>query len=99
MARWKSSGLSIRSYCLQQSISEANFHAWRRELAKRDSERPATSKPVPRLSAEQSSLPLVPLRIMPDTVIEVVLPTGVIVRVPGVETAAQLIAALETATC
>ena len=38
MARWKSSGLSIRSYCLQQSISEANFHAWRRELAKRDSD-------------------------------------------------------------
>ena len=99
MARWQASGRSIRGFCAEQSISEANFHAWRRELTKRDAEPTAASKPAKRLSAEPSTLQLVPLRVVPDTVIELVLPTGMTVRVPSVEAAAKLIAALESAAC
>ena len=40
---WQSSGLGIRAYCQQQQLSEANFHAWRRELARRDQLAPPAS--------------------------------------------------------
>jgi len=99
MAQWKSSGLSIRGFCARQSISEANFHAWRRELAKRDAEQTSTSHSVQRRSAEKSSLSLVPLRVVGDAMIEVVWPNGLLVRVPNVKAAAELIAALESPTC
>jgi hypothetical protein len=36
--RWRSSGLSVREFCDWQSLSEASFYGWRRELAKRDRE-------------------------------------------------------------
>jgi hypothetical protein len=32
------SGLSIRAWCREREIGEANFYSWRRELARRDSE-------------------------------------------------------------
>jgi len=38
MRRWRSSGLSVREFCDWQSLSEASFYGWRRELAKRDRE-------------------------------------------------------------
>jgi hypothetical protein len=43
---------------------------------------------------------LVPVRIVAEAIIEVVLPTGVVVRVPGgVEVVAQLVARLGAASC
>jgi transposase len=36
---WERSGLTIRDYCCRQDLAEHSFHAWRRELARRD--RPA----------------------------------------------------------
>jgi hypothetical protein len=36
--RWRTSGLSVRAYCQQCGLPEANFHAWRRTLAARDAE-------------------------------------------------------------
>lgn len=41
--RWRSSGLSVREFCDWQSLSEASFYAWRRELAKRDREAAAAA--------------------------------------------------------
>jgi hypothetical protein len=35
------SGESIRGYCRSYGLSEAGFHFWRRELARRDSQRGA----------------------------------------------------------
>jgi transposase-like protein len=32
------SGRSVRAWCRQHGLSEANFHWWRRELARRDAE-------------------------------------------------------------
>jgi transposase-like protein len=34
--RWRTSGQSVRAYCQQYGLIEANFHAWRRTLATRD---------------------------------------------------------------
>ena len=36
---WQRSGLSIRAYCAGNQLSENNFHAWRREIARRDQEK------------------------------------------------------------
>src|SRR5438045_2504458 len=33
---WQRSGLSIRAYCGCNELSENNFYAWRREIARRD---------------------------------------------------------------
>ncbi len=32
---WRRSGLSVREFCDWQSLAEASFYAWRRELAQR----------------------------------------------------------------
>jgi len=39
-----SSGMSVRAWCRQQNINESGFYWWRRELARRDAERPPTSR-------------------------------------------------------
>lgn len=36
--RWRTSRLSVRAYCQQYGLSEANFHAWRRTVAARDAQ-------------------------------------------------------------
>jgi hypothetical protein len=38
LRQWRSSGLSVAEFCRQQSLSSANFHAWRRIVAQRDLE-------------------------------------------------------------
>jgi hypothetical protein len=37
ICRWQKCGLTIRAYCRQHGLAEANFHAWRRTIANRDS--------------------------------------------------------------
>src|SRR5437870_2418804 len=39
MARWERSRQTIRAFCGDEELSEASFHAWRRELRRRDDER------------------------------------------------------------
>jgi hypothetical protein len=34
--QFAASGLSVRGFCRRESLSEANFYAWRRTLAERD---------------------------------------------------------------
>ena len=93
IARWERSDLTVRDFCFDHRISEPSFYAWRRELAARDREARQATPPLPTL---------VPVRVAPPTVIEVVLPTGVVVRVPaGADPAAvaQLVAALGARPC
>jgi transposase len=37
---WQRSGLNIRVFCVRRGLSQASFYAWRRELRRRDSEKP-----------------------------------------------------------
>jgi transposase len=48
--RWRTSGLSVRSYCQLSALSETNFHCWRRKLAARDAE----------------AVAFTPVRLLPD---------------------------------
>jgi hypothetical protein len=36
LARFRSSGLSVRAFCDRELLSEPSFYAWRAELARRD---------------------------------------------------------------
>ena len=89
IAGWKKSDLSIRDYCSECHLSEANFHAWRRELAKRDQTTPP-------------ALTFLPVHVRAEAIVEVVLPNGLVVRVSAgacAATVAALVAALGASTC
>jgi len=83
VSAWQQSELSIRQYCLQHQLSEANFYAWRRELARRDE-----LGVVPAARAKPLSVTWMPVSITESAspLVEVQLPTGTVLRVPaGVE--------------
>jgi transposase-like protein len=92
LAAREKSGQSVRDFCASRQLSEASFYGWRRTLQERDRlQRPARPQPT-----------FVPPRVVPAAVLEVVLPGGLIVRVPdGAEAGAVaiLVAALRAATC
>jgi transposase len=71
LARWKRSGLSVRTFCRAEGLNQGTFYWWRRELNRRDQPKPA----------------FLPVRILPEPAepssggIEVVLANGRSVRV------------------
>src|SRR5262249_43369042 len=69
--RWRTSGQSIAAYCAAHRVSQATFYAWRKRLAARAR---ATARPAPAFA---------PVRVVPDPIAEVTLPTGLVARVPG----------------
>ncbi|HEV3443957.1 MAG TPA: hypothetical protein VG099_04895 [Gemmataceae bacterium] len=83
IAGWNKSDQSIRDYCSERQLSEASFHGWRRELAKRDQTTPPALK-------------FLPVHVYAEAIVEVVLPNGLVVRVPAGASAAA-VAALVTA--
>jgi hypothetical protein len=79
---WQRSGLGIRVYCVKKHLNENNFHAWRRELVRRDAEknerqgRSRPGKPPPNL--------FVPVQAVSSACpgrIEIILSAGRTVRV------------------
>src|SRR5262245_41728520 len=72
---WKASGQSVRAFCAARGLSEATFYARRRELA--DRMRPTTSD-----TPSRPPPPFAAVRVLPDPTLEVVLPTGLVLRVP-----------------
>ncbi len=40
LKRFAASGLSVRAFCRRENLPESAFYFWRRELARRDDERP-----------------------------------------------------------
>jgi hypothetical protein len=97
--QWQSSGLSVRSFCIREALSEASFHQWRRELALRD-QAARRSRSGPRF---------VPIEIVPDNKpvpsdhpIEILLASGHIVRLSRAfepEALAAVVDVLESKRC
>jgi hypothetical protein len=88
--RWKASGQSVSAFCTTHCVSQATFYSWRKRLATRPR---CTTPPAPAFAAVQ---------VVPDPTAEVVLPTGLIVRVPAAmdpAVVARLVAALGGAAC
>jgi hypothetical protein len=94
VAAWRKSGQSVRAFCADRGVSEATFFARRRELADRHAPEPPTGpSPAPQF---------VPVKVVPDPTIEVVLPSGLVVRVPASAdpaAVARLVAALGQGPC
>ena len=91
--RWKTSGQSIAAFCASHRVSQATFYSWRNRLTAHG--RPTTALPSP-------TPQFAPVRVIPDLTVEVVLPSGLVVRVPiGADAAvvARLVAALQGVAC
>ena len=75
IAAWKESGQSVTAFCDARGIGESTFFAKRRELARRDQSpnSPPPQGPNPSFAA---------VRVIPDPTAEIVVPGGVILRVP-----------------
>lgn len=98
-ATWRSSGLSVAAFCRSHEINLSSFYRWRKILD--DLDRPAATRP--RSQPEPLPCPsFVPVRVIPDAVVEVILPSGVQLRVPLSADApqlARLVRALGAAPC
>jgi hypothetical protein len=94
IAAWQESGQPVRAFCAARGVSEATFFARRREFTDRQApERRSGPAPVPQF---------VPVKVLPDPTVEVVLPGGLVVRVPVATdpaAVARLVAALGHASC
>jgi transposase len=100
------SGLSVRDFCLRQGLKDWTFRWWRHELARRDQASSVTTSgerteavpvflPVRVVDLEAVSPPQAPP-------IEIVLPTGLIVRAPSgfdPRTLGHVLAVLEGRPC
>ena len=95
LARWRTifaehrrSGLTIVDFCQARMINKSGFHRWRNILEQLDHPKPAPS--------------FVPLRVVPGAVVEVILPSGIQLRVPlGADASqvARLALALGATSC
>jgi hypothetical protein len=88
--RWRASGQTVASFCAAHRVSQATFYSWRKRLADPG---PDTTDSVPTFA---------PVRVVPDPTAEVVLPTGLVIRVPiGADqrAVARLVAALGGGPC
>jgi len=106
VAAWRQSGQTVRGFCAARRLSEASLYAWRRELARRERGPGTGQSPRARPRAARSSAAkFIPLQVLFQAQIEVLLPTGVVVRVPSgadagaVATVASLVAALRAPSC
>ena len=100
------SGLSVREFCHRQGLKDWAFRWWRQELARRDQ---ASSVATSGERAEAAPV-FLPVQVVdletvsppPAPPIEIVLPTGLIVRVPSgfdPRSLGHVLAALEGRPC
>ena len=61
--RQANSGLSVRAFCRQETLAEANFYAWRRTIARRDQEQVSPAKRGEKAGRSKSSPAFVPVAI------------------------------------
>ena len=100
------SGLSVRDFCQRQGLKDWTFRWWRQELARRD-QVPSMATAGERAEAAPAFLPVrvVDLEAVsprPVPPIEILLPTGMVVRAPSgfdPRTLGDVLAVLEGRTC
>lgn len=88
---WKQSGETVNAFCRARQLTRSNFDRWRRILAAESRASPPSRPPA-----------FVPVRVVADPMAEIVLSSGIVVRVPlGAvpESVTRLVAAVEAARC
>ena len=95
IAAWKESGQTVTAFCSARGIGESTFFAKRRELARREQS--------PNAAAAATANPsFAAVRVIPEPMIEIVVPGGVILRAPvgaDANAVARLVLALRGAPC
>jgi transposase len=89
LLRFESSGLSVSAFCDREGVSTPSFYAWRRRLR--------IEPPTP-----PDDPCFLPVRVLASAPIELVLPTGAVLRLtPGCDLAfvRSLVDSLGGATC
>jgi hypothetical protein len=88
--RQQRSGLTVRDFCLQEGLKDWTFRWWRQELGRRDRQPLAAFRSEQEGEPTEAPLAFLPVRVVdleavsprPAPPIEIVLPTGLIVRAP-----------------
>lgn len=89
VARWRSSGLSVREFCRREALSEPSFYSWRRELARREEGEPVCRGAAqPRRQRSQKTNAFMQVHVVAphvsNSAVEIILPRGRRVRLrPG----------------
>ena len=81
VADWRNSGLGVAAFCRSRHVNTSGFHRWRNILDQLE-HTPTTTTPAPAPKPTTPAPAVVPLRVIPDTVVEVILPSGLQLRVP-----------------
>jgi transposase len=93
---WKRSGRTINAFCRDRKLTRSNFDRWRQILARNPSESSHGE------SSSSPSSAFVPLRVVAEPMAEVVLPSGILLRLPlnaAPEAITRLLAAVGAASC
>jgi hypothetical protein len=104
------SGLTVRAFCLREGLKDGAFRWWRQVLARRDREASVISRADRDGERTEAAPAFLPVRLVdleaasprPSPPIEVVLPTGLTIRVPSgfdPRTLGQILAVLEGRLC
>ena len=88
---WKRSGQTINAFCRDRKLTRSNFDRWRRILAAESSESSALPPPA-----------FVPVRVVAEPMAEVVLRSGIAIRLPlgaAADAVTRLVNAVGAASC
>ena len=99
VADWRSSGLCVAAFCRSCHVNKSGFHRWRNVLNQIDQ---SATTPVPAPSPTPAATAFVPLCVIPDAVVEVLLPSALQLRVPlsaDARQLARLVLALAATPC
>lgn len=88
---WKRSGQTVNAFCRTRQLTRSNFDRWRRILAADAG-----------VSSPPASSAFVPVRVVAEPMAEVVLRSGVVVRLPlgaAADAVTRLVTAVGAASC
>jgi hypothetical protein len=108
--RQQRSGLGVRDFCLREGLKDWTFRWWRQELTRRDRQPSAAPRVGQEGGPTEAAPAFLPVRVVdleafsprPAPPIEIVLPTGLIVRAPfgfDPRTLGDVLAVLEGRPC
>src|SRR5437764_49924 len=87
VADWRRSELGVAAFCRSRRIHKSGFHRWRNILDQLDG---SSVAPIPSPKPAAPAPAFVPVRVIADPVVEVILPSGLQLRVPLSADARQL---------
>ena len=94
-ATWRSSGLTVTAFCRSRDLNTSSFYRWRTILDGLDRPPRSPTEPSPPIS-------FVPVRVIAEAIVEVILPSGLQLRVPlgaDARQVARLVLALGAEPC